>query len=243
MSATDPVIVLENVRKVFRSDDLETHALENVSLRIEKGEYLAIDGPSGSGKSTLLSILGLLEAPTAGRYLLNGQDVSMPTASARAAVRSRDIGFVFQNFNLLGHLTVAQNVELPLIYRRMAPRQRKDAVRTALDLVGLTPQATQRPGTLSGGQQQRVAVARAVAGRPAIVLADEPTGNLDSASGDDVMALLATLHRNGATVCLVTHDERYARQADRAVHLFDGRVVEAKRPGHRLASPIALAPA
>jgi putative ABC transport system ATP-binding protein len=227
MSATSPLIALQSVRKVFHTDDVETHALANIDLTIQKGDYVAIDGPSGCGKSTLLSILGLLDVPTEGKYLLNGKDVTTLNATRRAGVRNQEIGFIFQSFHLIGDLTVYQNIELPLIYRGMSPRDRKEAVTSVLDLVGLTHRAKHLPNKLSGGQQQRVAVARAIAGHPAILLADEPTGNLDSRSGEDVMELLASLHRGGATICLVTHDERYARHAARAVHLFDGRLVDA----------------
>jgi putative ABC transport system ATP-binding protein len=220
------LIKLDTVTKVFLTDEVETHALSGIHLEIRKGEYVAIAGPSGCGKSTLLSILGLLDSPTEGTYLLNGrpvQDLSLPE---RARIRNREIGFIFQSFNLIGDLTVYENVELPLTYRGMPSAERKAAVTEALEKVGMAHRAKHLPSQLSGGQQQRVAVARALAGNPAVLLADEPTGNLDSKNGDAVMQLLSELHRGGATIVMVTHDTRFARHADRTVHIFDGRVVE-----------------
>jgi putative ABC transport system ATP-binding protein len=216
---------LRSVAKVFLTDELETHALSDVNLDVAKGEYVSIDGPSGCGKSTLLSILGLLDSATSGEYWLNGQTVADLPAKDRARVRNREIGFIFQSFNLIGDLTVFENVELPLTYRGMPAAERRTRVAAALERVGMAHRAKHLPGQLSGGQQQRVAVARAVAGEPAMLLADEPTGNLDSKSGESVMDLLHELHRAGATICMVTHDPRYARHAQRNIHLFDGRVV------------------
>src|SRR5689334_8709051 len=226
MSSTDPLIHLSDVKKVFYTDEVETHALSGIHLDIKKGEYLSINGPSGCGKSTLLSILGLLDAPTSGAYWLNGRPVEELSAGDRSRVRNREIGFIFQSFNLIGDLSVFENVELPLTYRGMTPTERRRRATEALDRVGMAHRAKHLPGQLSGDQQQRVAVARAVAGEPLILLADEPTGNLDSRSGEAVMDLLRELHRAGATICMVTHDPRYARHADRSIHLFDGRVVE-----------------
>ena len=220
------LIKLEGVSKVFQTDEVETHALADVHLEIRKGEFVSIAGPSGSGKTTLLSILGLLDSPTSGKYLLGGELASDLTAAQRALMRNRRIGFIFQSFNLIGDLTVYENVELPLTYRGMPPAERRKRVEAALERVGMAHRARHMPGQLSGGQQQRVAVARAVAGEPLILLADEPTGNLDSKNGEAVMELLRELHREGATICMVTHDPRYARHADRSIHLFDGRVVE-----------------
>lgn len=222
----EPIIRLDGVSKVFLTDDVETHALAEVSLQLERGEYVSIEGPSGCGKSTLLSILGLLDTPSAGRYHLNGRPVETLASSERARVRNREIGFIFQSFNLIGDLTVYENVELPLTYRGMGSAERAQRTHEALERVGMAHRARHLPSQLSGGQQQRVAVARAVAGEPLILLADEPTGNLDSKSGEAVMALLKELHDIGATICMVTHDPRYARQAERSIHLFDGRVVD-----------------
>src|SRR5438128_9253474 len=219
------LIKLDGVTKVFFTDEVETHALSGIHLLINKGEYVSIAGPSGCGKSTLLSILGLLDSPTEGQYLLNGRPVAELAASERARVRNREIGFIFQSFNLIGDLTVFENVELPLTYRGMPTSDRRTRVTAALERVGMAHRAKHLPSQLSGGQQQRVAVARAVAGEPAMLLADEPTGNLDSKSGESVMDLLHELHRTGATICMVTHDPRYARHAQRNIHLFDGRVV------------------
>jgi len=226
MDANRRLITLQGVKKVFYTDEVETHALDNINIEIENGEYVAIAGPSGCGKSTLLSILGLLDTPTEGEYELNGQPVAHLSMAERARVRNREIGFIFQSFNLIGDLTVYENVELPLTYRGMRPAERKERVTAALERVGMAHRAKHLPSQLSGGQQQRVAVARAVAGEPAILLADEPTGNLDSKNGEAVMNLLKELHDAGATICMVTHDARYASHAKRTIHLFDGRVVE-----------------
>jgi len=220
------LIRLEAVTKVFYTDEVETHALAGVHLDISPGEYVSIAGPSGCGKSTLLSILGLLDTPTDGNYWLNGRPVESLKLGERARIRNREIGFIFQSFNLIGDLTVWENVELPLTYRGMRAAERRQRVNEALDRVGMAHRARHLPSQLSGGQQQRVAVARALAGHPLILLADEPTGNLDSANGEAVMELLRQLHGEGATVCIVTHDPRYARHADRTVQLFDGRIVE-----------------
>src|ERR671910_1810059 len=222
----EPLIRLENLSKVFYTDEVETHALANIHLNIDRGESVAIAGPSGCGKSTLLSILGLLDSPTEGTYVLNAQTVQSLDLGQRARTRNREFGFIFQSFNLIGDLTVFENVELPLTYRGMKPAERRQRVEAALERVGMAHRARHLPSQLSGGQQQRVAVARAVAGQPAILLADEPTGNLDSKNGESVMQLLQELHRAGATIAMVTHDPRYARHADRSIHLFDGRIVE-----------------
>ena len=227
MNTPAPTLIhLDGVTKVFFTDEVETHALAGIHLEIKSGEYIAIAGPSGCGKSTLLSILGLLDSPTEGKYVLNGKSVADLPLSERARVRNREIGFIFQSFNLIGDLNVYENVELPLTYRGMKSVERKERVMAALEKVGMAHRAKHLPSQLSGGQQQRVAVARAVAGSPSILLADEPTGNLDSKNGEAVMELLRELHREGATICMVTHDPRYARHADRSIHLFDGRVVE-----------------
>jgi putative ABC transport system ATP-binding protein len=223
--SAEPLIRLEGITKVFYTDEVETHALSDVHLEIGEGEYVSIAGPSGCGKTTLLSILGLLDTPTAGEYALGGEQVANLSAAERARVRNRQIGFIFQAFNLIGDLTVAENVELPLTYRGMSVEERKTRAKDALERVQMSHRARHYPAQLSGGQQQRVAVARAVAGDPAILLADEPTGNLDSRNSEGVMDLLRELHRGGATICMVTHDARYARHADRVVELFDGRVV------------------
>jgi putative ABC transport system ATP-binding protein len=224
--APTSLIKLDGVTKVFLTDEVETHALAGIHMDINKGEYISIAGPSGCGKSTLLSILGLLDSPTDGEYTLNGRPVADLPLSERARVRNREIGFIFQSFNLIGDLTVYENVELPLTYRGMKAAERKKRVTDALEKVGMAHRAKHLPSQLSGGQQQRVAVARAVAGEPLILLADEPTGNLDSTNGEAVMELLRDLHRQGATICMVTHDPRYAKHADRQIHLFDGRVVD-----------------
>jgi putative ABC transport system ATP-binding protein len=221
-----PLIKLDGLKKVFLTDEVETHALAGIHLEIKNGEYVAIAGPSGCGKSTLLSILGLLDTPSHGEYLLNGRAVQSLSLSERARTRNREIGFIFQSFNLIGDLTVFENVELPLTYRGMKASERKERSNAALERVGMAHRAKHLPSQLSGGQQQRVAVARAVVGQPLILLADEPTGNLDSKNGEMVMDLMRELHRGGATICMVTHDPRYAAHADRSIHLFDGRVVE-----------------
>jgi putative ABC transport system ATP-binding protein len=226
---TEPLISLTGIKKVFYTDEVETHALSDIHLEIQRGEYLAIAGPSGCGKTTLLSILGLLDSPTDGTYVLDGQPVAKLSAADRARVRNRQIGFIFQAFNLIGDLTVYENVELPLTYRGMPSEERRRRVQSALERVGMSHRMKHFPAQLSGGQQQRVAVARAVAGDPAILLADEPTGNLDSTNGEAVMELLRELHQGGATICMVTHDSRYARHAGRSVHLFDGKVVEERQ--------------
>jgi putative ABC transport system ATP-binding protein len=223
-----PLIHLESVTKVFVTDEVETHALAGIHIDIQKGEYVSISGPSGCGKSTLLAILGLLDTPSDGTYVLNGKPVSGLKMQERARIRNREIGFIFQAFNLIGDLTVYENVELPLTYRGTPGAERKKLVHEALEKVGMSHRVKHYPSQLSGGQQQRVAVARALVGSPSVLLADEPTGNLDSANGEAVMDLMRELHRNGATIVMVTHDPRYARFADRGIHLFDGRVVEEK---------------
>jgi len=225
-NGSTPLIQLENVTKIFLTEEVETHALSGVHLDIRTGEYVAIAGPSGCGKSTLLSILGLLDTPSRGSYALKGNEVANLSFPDRARIRNREIGFIFQSFNLIGDLSVYENVELPLTYRGLTPSERKDCVVQALERVGMGHRAKHLPSQLSGGQQQRVAVARALAGRPAVLLADEPTGNLDSRNGEAVMELLKELHASGATICMVTHDERFAQHADRTVHLFDGHIVE-----------------
>jgi putative ABC transport system ATP-binding protein len=228
-SENEVLIALEAVSKVFYTDEVETHALADVHLEIRKGEYVSIEGPSGSGKTTLLSILGLLDAPTKGTYTLGGEPVAELSSQKRALLRNRRIGFIFQSFNLIGDLTVFENVELPLTYRNMPPAERRQRVEGALARVGMEHRAKHMPSQLSGGQQQRVAVARAVTGEPLILLADEPTGNLDSKNGDAVMELLRELHGSGATICMVTHNPEYAGYATRKIHLFDGRVVDESR--------------
>jgi putative ABC transport system ATP-binding protein len=225
-NGSQPLIRLDSVSKVFVTDEVETHALQSIHFDVKKGEYLSISGPSGCGKSTLLAILGLLDTPTDGTYYLNGKSVTGLKLSERARIRNREIGFIFQAFNLIGDLTVYENVELPLTYRGMPGAERKRRVQEALERVGMSHRMKHYPSQLSGGQQQRVAVARALSGDPLILLADEPTGNLDSANGEAVMSLLRELHQAGSTICMVTHDPRYAEFADRTVRLFDGRVVE-----------------
>src|SRR5213593_2932004 len=220
------LIELKQTSKIFLTDEVETHALDGIDLSIHRGEFVAIAGPSGCGKSTLLSILGLLDSPSEGDYTLNGNAVANLNHAERARIRNREVGFIFQSFNLIGDLTVFENVELPLTYRGMATSERKQRVDAALEKVGMSQRTKHYPSQLSGGQQQRVAVARALAGKPSILLADEPTGNLDSKNGEAVMQLLGELHREGATICMVTHDDRCAGHAQRAVHLFDGRVAE-----------------
>ena len=222
----ETLIKLENATKVFYTDEVETHALSGVQLDINKGEYVAIAGPSGCGKSTLLSIIGLLDSPTDGAYILNGRPVQGLDFSQRARIRNQEIGFIFQSFNLIGDLSVYENVELPLTYRSMPSPERKKRVLESLEKVGMVHRMKHYPSQLSGGQQQRVAVARALAGTPSILLADEPTGNLDSRNGEAVMELLKQLHREGATICMVTHDAHFAGNADRTVNLFDGKVVQ-----------------
>jgi len=232
MAGDHALIHLEGLSKVFYTEEVETHALSNINLQLKTGEFVSIAGPSGCGKTTLLSILGLLDSPTAGKYLLDDTPVENLTASQRAKIRNQAIGFIFQAFNLIGDLTVYENVELPLTYRGMPGAERKERVQAALERVGMAHRMGHYPSQLSGGQQQRVAVARAIVGKPLILLADEPTGNLDSKNGNAVMDLLKELHADGATICMVTHDPRYAHEADRSIHLFDGQVVsedDAKR--------------
>jgi|SRR3954469_3967920 len=221
-----PLIKLDGITKVFYTDEVETHALSGIHLEIRRGEYVSIAGPSGCGKSTLLSILGLLDSPSEGAYTLNSNSVANLGLAERARIRNREVGFIFQSFNLIGDLTVFENVELPLTYRGMSSAERKERALEALEKVGMSHRAKHYPSQLSGGQQQRVAVARALGGKPSILLADEPTGNLDSKNGEAVMGLLSELHGEGATICMVTHDARFARNADRTIQLFDGRVVE-----------------
>jgi len=233
MSDTRSLIHLDGITKVFYTEEVETHALSSIHLEIDEGEYVSIAGPSGCGKTTLLSILGLLDTPTDGEYWLNGKQVANLSFSDRARIRNREIGFIFQAFNLIGDLTVFENVELPLVYRGVSSGERKKRVLEALERVGMAHRTKHYPSQLSGGQQQRVAVARAVVGKPSILLADEPTGNLDSKNSDAVMGLLDELHSDGATICSVTHDPRYAKHAQRVVHLFDGRVVEEQEAAAR----------
>ncbi len=235
----DSLIRLDDVKKVFFTEEVETHALSGIHLEIHPGEFLSIAGPSGCGKSTLLSIVGLLDSPTEGAYWLKTDQVANLTVRDRARIRNREIGFIFQAFNLIGDLTVYENVELPLIYRGMGSSERKQRVQEVLERVGMAHRMKHYPSQLSGGQQQRVAVARAIVGKPAILLADEPTGNLDSKNGEAVMDLLRELHRDGATLCMVTHDPRYARFADRTIYLFDGRIVEETLGAKQLAEGAA----
>src|SRR5512146_1227745 len=224
--AGTPLIQIQDLTKVFFTDEVETHALSGVHLSVSKGEYVAMSGPSGCGKSTLLSIIGLLDTPTSGSYQRNGKAVENLDFADRSRIRNQEIGFIFQSFNLIGDLTVYENVELPLTYRqKMSASDRKARVTESLERVGMVHRVRHYPSQLSGGQQQRVAVARALAGHPSILLADEPTGNLDSANGEAVMNLLSELHRDGATICMVTHDPRYAQLAERSITLFDGRIV------------------
>ena len=226
MADAGTLIQMENISKIFYTDEVETHALSGVHLEIRKGEYVTIAGPSGSGKSTLLALIGLLDSPSEGTYVLNTNSVADLDTSRRSRIRNREIGFIFQSFNLIGDLNVYENVELPLTYRGMASSERKERAHNALDRVVMNHRTKHYPSQLSGGQQQRVAVARALAGSPSILLADEPTGNLDSRNAEAVMDLLRDLHREGSTICMVTHDPRFARHAERQIHLFDGRVVE-----------------
>ncbi len=234
-----PLIRLEGVKKVFHADDVETHALSGIHLEIRRGEYVSIAGPSGCGKSTLLSILGLLDSPSEGGYWLSGNAVGGLNYAERARIRNREVGFIFQSFNLMGDLTVLENVELPLTYRGITAAERHTRANAALEKVGMAHRGNHYPAQLSGGQQQRVAVARALAGRPAILLADEPTGNLDSRNGEAVMDILRELHREGATICMVTHDPRFSRYADREIHLFDGRIVDDVYEGKENLAPAA----
>jgi putative ABC transport system ATP-binding protein len=221
----EPVMDMQGVSKIFYTDEVETHALAEINLAIQPGEYVCITGPSGCGKSTLLSIAGLLDTPTLGTYVLNGTPLEALSVSDRVRIRNREIGFIFQNFNLISDLTVYENVELPLTYRNMNSPDRRERVTEALQRVGMDHRQKHYPSHLSGGEQQRVAVARALGGRPAVMLADEPTGNLDSKNGDAVMELLAQLHQEGATICVVTHNADYEKFAERKVHLFDGQIV------------------
>jgi putative ABC transport system ATP-binding protein len=226
MTTAETIIQIEDLTKIFYTDEIETHALSGVHLNINRGEYVAMSGPSGCGKSTLLSIIGLLDTPTAGRYTLNSKEVANLNFADRSRIRNQEIGFIFQSFNLIGDLTVAENVELPLTYRAGMPSaERKRRVQESLERVNMAHRMRHYPAQLSGGQQQRVAVARALAGSPSILLADEPTGNLDSKNGEAVMKLLQELHQEGATICMVTHDPRFAAHAERQIHLFDGKVV------------------
>ena len=225
-----PLIKMAGLKKVFLTDEVETHALSGVHLDIQPGAFVTIAGPSGGGKSTLLSIMGLLDTPTEGTYELNGHPSQNLTVRERAQLRNKAIGFIFQSFNLIGYLTVFENVELPLVYRNTPSAKRSTMVREALERVGMEHRLNHYPSQLSGGQQQRVAVARALVGKPLILLADEPTGNLDSRSGEQVMSLLNELHSGGATICMVTHDPRYLKYAERTIHLFDGQVVDETDP-------------
>jgi putative ABC transport system ATP-binding protein len=237
MKTNDDVLIqLEGVMKVFYTDEMETHALADVHLSISRGEYVSIEGPSGSGKTTLLSILGLLDSPTSGKHSIDGQAAAHLTPRQRAELRNRQIGFIFQSFNLIGDLNVFENVELPLTYRGLSKSERRQRVEAALERVGMNPRGRHMPAQLSGGQQQRVAVARAVAGDPLVLLADEPTGNLDSKNGDAVMGLLRELHAGGATICMVTHNPEYAKHATRSINLFDGRIVDETQLGPSRAS-------
>ena len=237
MENTQPLIEIEGLTKVFYTDEIETHALSGMHLRIDRGEFVAMSGPSGCGKSTLLSIIGLLDTPTGGKYMLNGHEVENLDFSQRSRIRNQEIGFIFQSFNLIGDLTVYENVELPLTYRSgMTAAERKRRVQESLERVAMAHRMRHYPSQLSGGQQQRVAVARALAGSPSVLLADEPTGNLDSKNGEAVMDLLRNLHREGATICMVTHDPRFAAHAERQVHLFDGKVVSEEELQRQLAA-------
>jgi putative ABC transport system ATP-binding protein len=223
--ADDVLISMKDIKKIFYADEVETHALSGVNLEIRRGEYVCVAGPSGSGKSTLLAILGLLDSPSEGQYFLKNQSVESLDVAKRATIRNREIGFIFQSFNLIGDLSVYENVELPLTYRGMSATERKRRVLEALSRVGMSHRTGHYPSQLSGGQQQRVAVARALAGSPSILLADEPTGNLDSQNANSVMELLRQLHSDGATICMVTHDPRFAQHAERGINLFDGRII------------------
>ena len=235
--SSDTLLSLVDVSKVFATDEVETHALRDVHLEVRRGEYVCIAGPSGCGKTTLLSILGLLDAPTRGEYLLDGEQVAGLSPAERALLRNRKVGFIFQSFNLIGDMTVRENVELPLTYQRLAAADRRRRVDAALERVGMSHRASHLPAQLSGGQQQRVAVARAISGEPAVLLADEPTGNLDTRNGDVVMKLIEELHAGGTTICIVTHNDAYARQAHRTIHLLDGHIVdESDEPRHAAAS-------
>ncbi len=230
-----PLVFMENVTRVFRTGNEEARILAGINLEINRGEYVCIEGPSGCGKSTLLAIMGLMDSPTSGVYVFDGQPVHGLNASARARARNQEIGFVFQSFNLIGDLTVFENVEQPLAYQKMKSSERKQRVNDALKNVGMLDQAGRRPSQLSGGEQQRVAVARALVVKPRILLADEPTGNLDSSNGKAIMEMLKQLHRTGATICMVTHDPRFVEMADRVIHMLDGRLVEGEsRRGNQI---------
>jgi putative ABC transport system ATP-binding protein len=235
----EPIVALDNVTRIFLTDEVETRAISNISLSIHAGEYVAISGPSGCGKSTLLAILGLLDQPTEGRYFLAGRPVHALSRTERALARNRDVGFIFQSYNLIGSLSVRENVELPLVYRGLAPAERRRRAERALERVGLSHRLSHRPAQLSGGQQQRVAVARALAAEPAVLLADEPTGNLDSRSADAVMDLLTELHQGGAAIIMVTHELRFAERAQRTVRLLDGRIVTANEAAAASAAHVA----
>lgn len=241
-ASAQTLIHLDDITKVFYTDEVETHALSAINLEIKDGEYISISGPSGGGKSTLLSILGLLDSPTDGDYLLKGEPVGNLSLAERARIRNREIGFIFQSFNLIGDLSVFENVELPLTYRGISSAERKKRVGEALEKVGMAHRAKHLPSQLSGGQQQRVAVARAVAGQPSILLADEPTGNLDSSNGESVMELMRELHRGGATICMVTHDPRYAAQSDRVIHIMDGQITDKEEETIEPKSVLAVVP-
>lgn len=234
MSSENPLIQMEDIRKVYYTDEVETHALAGIHFNIEEGEYVSISGPSGCGKSTLLSLLGLLDTPSRGSYLLGGVPVEDITVNERASIRNREIGFIFQAFNLIGDLTIVENTELPLTYRDgVSRKERRERALNALERVGMAHRLNHYPSQLSGGQQQRVAVARALVGSPSILLADEPTGNLDSRNGEQIMLLLDELHKSGATICMVTHDPRYADFAQTKIFMFDGRIVD-EETLHRL---------
>ena len=219
------MIKLTDIKKVFRTEDVETWALREVSLEVKAGEFVAIMGPSGCGKSTLLNILGLLSSPTEGTYMLDGKDVSTLSESDRIKLRKGTLGFVFQSFNLIDELNVTENIELPLLYMNVPSKDRKEAVKKVIDRVAMGHRAKHYPAQLSGGQQQRVAIARAVVANPKLILADEPTGNLDSKNGKEVMELLKELHQEGTTIVMVTHSQRDASYADRIIILFDGQIV------------------
>ena len=234
------MIVFENVSKVYQFSDAQVHALDNASIRIEDGEFVSIIGPSGSGKSTMMNIIGCLDVADSGRYLLDGQPIEDYSETELAKIRSRKIGFIFQSFNLIGNLTAEENVELPMIYQKVPREERRERVEEALKRVKLEGRKKHRPNELSGGQQQRVAIARAIASRPSLFLADEPTGNLDSATGKEIMKLFHELHAQGNTIVLITHDESVARQASRSIHILDGRVVDAGKPDEKRRNAVAF---
>ncbi len=234
------MIVFENVSKVYQIGDARVHALDNASIRIEDGEFVSIIGPSGSGKSTMMNIIGCLDVADSGRYLLDGQPIEDYSETELAKIRSRKIGFIFQSFNLIGNLTAEENVELPMIYQKVPREERRERVEEALKRVKLEGRKKHRPNELSGGQQQRVAIARAIASRPSLFLADEPTGNLDSATGKEIMKLFHELHAQGNTIVLITHDESVARQASRSIHILDGRVVDAGKPDGKRRNAVAF---